>query len=372
MIHLEAAVDEVTVLNPGALIILAGDFNNLPDQDILARTGLQSIVKHPTRGESSLDRIYVSDPVYKNVKIVKSAVKSDHMAVIASGHSICVSLTKTRTKIKHRKVTPSQHAALLSHISKSAAIDVSQYKTMQRAFDALYAQANSLLDQYYPEKVVTISSTDPPYVTPKIKLLLRQKNRLLRLGRIEEAGAISDRIGKAIIKFNSTQLRNKEQTFDPREMWEKVKQLTRKAPLCDPPEGISADTLNAHYAKVSSDNQYVAPVLKDTAAPCEETSPFTEQNVFYLLDRIKPTTTGYDGLPAWFLRTAAPYLAAPIAYCFNISLESSEVPQQWKTSIILPIAKIHPPAHEADFRPISITPILSRLFERFLTRTQLP
>ena len=40
-----------------------------------------------------------------------------------------------------------------------------------------------LLDKFYPELETTLTSSDPPYVTPTVKALLRRKNRLMRAGR---------------------------------------------------------------------------------------------------------------------------------------------------------------------------------------------
>ena len=40
----------------------------------------------------------------------------------------------------------------------------------------------------------------------------------------------------------------------------------------------------------------------------------------------------------------------------------------WKTAIITPVPKIATPAQPSDFRPISITPVLSRSLERFVVR----
>jgi len=66
-----------------ATIILAGDFNQLPDDDIVQCTGLISVVSQPTRAASHLDRISVSCPIYGTVHVVKSLVRSDHNAVVA-------------------------------------------------------------------------------------------------------------------------------------------------------------------------------------------------------------------------------------------------------------------------------------------------
>ena len=68
---------------PAAPIVLAGDLNQLSDEDIVERTGLTQIVHQPTRGANILDRVLISDPqLYTTVRVVASVVKSDHKAVV--------------------------------------------------------------------------------------------------------------------------------------------------------------------------------------------------------------------------------------------------------------------------------------------------
>ena len=119
--------------------------------------------------------------------------------------------------------------------------------------------------------------------------------------------------------------------------------------------------------RVTTDQQYQAPALKSTTAAL--TDWISEMEVFQMLDRLKATATGLDRIPAWFLRLGAPVFAAPIAQLFNQSIIAGVVPSQWKIAIITPVPKVKQPAHPADFRPISITPILSRTLERFIVRS---
>jgi len=60
----------------------------------------------------------------------------------------------------------------------------------QAAFDSFYSMALGLLDRFYPQRNITLSSSDPSYMTPEIKAKLRRKNRLMRSGRVEEASAL--------------------------------------------------------------------------------------------------------------------------------------------------------------------------------------
>ena len=68
----------------------------------------------------------------------------------------------------------------------------------------------------------------------------------------------------------------------------------------------------------------------------------------------------------WFLRVSAPIVAAPLAALFNHSISAGMVLRQWKNAIISPVRKIpvYVPTVASDYRPISVTPVLSRLVER--------
>ena len=56
------------------------------------------------------------------------------------------------------------------------------------------------------------------------------------------------------------------------------------------------------------------------------------------------------------------------SYLINLSIATSTVPTQWKVASICPVPKIPNPKENADFRPISITSVLSRVTERFIVR----
>jgi endonuclease/exonuclease/phosphatase family metal-dependent hydrolase len=57
--------------------------NQLSVQELVERNGLIQIDDQPTRGSNKLDRIYVCDEQFRKVRVVTSAVRSDHKAVFA-------------------------------------------------------------------------------------------------------------------------------------------------------------------------------------------------------------------------------------------------------------------------------------------------
>ena len=355
---------------PDSHIILAGDLNSLDDNELIIRTGMMSIVNQPTRGNNLLDRIYVSDSRYSGVKVIKSAVKSDHLAIVAYTGDVKSTIGKTRRVCKYRKHTSAQHAHFLASVSDPIhVVNTDVTGDPQAEYDRLYGAMANLLDLYYPERTVTITSADPPYITTAVKSMLRRKNQLMRSGRIEAAAAIAVKIGNAIKQYNSAELCRVDVVADAKSMWTKVRQLTgrnKATNMVGNSATITADSLNDHYAAISDDVSYTAPLVKSTVFNQSAEHHITEWRMFKILDTLPPTATGLDNIPAWFLQIGAPFFSAPITGMMNLSLSSSTVPRQWKAASILSIQKIPSPLFPSDYRPISITPVLSRLLERIV------
>ena len=64
------------------------------------------------------------------------------------------------------------------------------------------------------------------------------------------------------------------------------------------------------------------------------------------------------------VKNYAHLLASPVTAIFNSSLREGKLLDLWKTATIVPVPKKHPPGSlENDIRPISLTPILAKVFE---------
>ena len=83
-------------------------------------------------------------------------------------------------------MTPGRAAALLNSLQSIDLSCVMLSSDTQLAFDNFYSVAIDLLNTHYPLTSVTVTSRDPPFVTPAIKLLLRQKNKLMQKGQIDQ------------------------------------------------------------------------------------------------------------------------------------------------------------------------------------------
>jgi len=171
----------------------------------------------------------------------------------------------------------------------------------------------------------------------------------MRAGRVEEASALAKLIGKDIVKENSRKLNRIQGAADSKELWSAVRHITGRTRQTHNITGIDAETLNSHYANVSTDSNYTPPSLKLTAVS-DDQDYISEWSVFKALDTLRPTATGLDRIQAWFLRLGAAVFCKPLEYLFNQSIASSSVPLQWKQAMISPVAKIPCPRGCSDFK----------------------
>ena len=69
-----------------------------------------------------------------------------------------------------------------------------------------------------------------------------------------------------------------------------------------------------------------------------------------------------------FKETSTAVYSAPLSQIYNLSINKSFIPEQWKCSTITPVAKVARPTVCAEYRPISVTPIMSRLLEKVIVK----
>jgi len=83
---------------------------------------------------------------------------------------------------------------------------------------------------------------------------------------------------------------------------------------------------------------------------------------------LKNTSPGTDNIPAWVFRNCSYELAELVADIFNCSFLTSPVPASWLTAVIIAVPKVSHPHCLSEFRPISVTPILSRVAEKIVVK----
>ena len=112
--YIERCVEELSKNFPSANILMVGDFNQLSESAVVERIGFDQLVQQPTRCINTLNRVFVSRPVYDTIRVVDSVVKSDHKAVLVCSVYTEVNCNKRKETKTYRKKTPNQHASFLN------------------------------------------------------------------------------------------------------------------------------------------------------------------------------------------------------------------------------------------------------------------
>ena len=104
----------------------------------------------------------------------------------------------------------------------------------------------------------------------------------------------------------------------------------------------------------------------DLVNSCSDDLLCTVEEVNKLLKSLDTTkATGPDGISSTMLKISADEIAPSVTALFNLSIRCNRPPKEWKRSNVVPVPKKKTNAPTpADFRPISLLPVLSKLLEK--------
>ena len=75
---------------------------------------------------------------------------------------------------------------------------------------------------------------------------------------------------------------------------------------------------------------------------------------------------GYDSIPARLLVHAVDYICEPLTHIFNVSITTGIFPKDLKIARVIPIYKKGIKTSPGNYRPISILPVISKVFEKLV------
>lgn len=97
------------------------------------------------------------------------------------------------------------------------------------------------------------------------------------------------------------------------------------------------------------------------------TLTITQQDVVLSLSQlVTGKTPGSDPMPVNIIKICRHELSFPLYLLYNRILQSRVIPSRWKTALVTPVHKKGDKNLANNYRPISITPIFSKVLEQFI------
>ena len=120
-------------------------------------------------------------------------------------------------------------------------------------------------------------------------------------------------------------------------------------------------------AKIPSTSRKFTEYLKSNISDSIFLNPADESEVHHVIFSLKNSTSkGYDDLPVNTIKNCGNELAKPLCILFNKSIEEGVVPDDLKIAKIIPIFKSDDKKAVSNYRPISVLPAFSKIFERLV------
>ena len=366
---------------PNAAIMLVGDFNRIDYRFLCSHFNLRQTVQDPTRGNAILDLIFTNLSRYYNTpEILPGIGLSDHNSFIIC--PLTIAKKHKAKKVLRRSIKPSMKASFgrwLSTINWSFVETLPNCKEKLDAFNSLLLFG---IDKFFPVRKYKQHPTDKPWITPDLKILIDQRQQAMS-NDPPTFRRLRNKVNKINNTLRSSFFDKKVQKCDSSALWWKSINRLAGRPTNKTVSSMIlsgkeirgtqlATHINQSFLSITNSMDPL-PELEDnetdTTDPNRMKYHISEQDVCKELSNLKRgKASGPDSILSWILKDFAPELSSPIARIFNASIQESSVPDPWKEADVIPVPKVNIIKEaEKDLRPISLTAILSKTLEHFVT-----
>ena len=252
---------------------------------------------------------------------------------------------------------------------------------IHEATDVISEYVKFCQNMIIPQKTVKVYPNNKPWVTKALKKTLNEKKHAFRTRNETEKKSVQSRLTKEIREAKKRYKEKVELQFqcgNMRNVWQGLKSLTgqlkKKNDECFltlEEQKSMADSLNDFYCRFDNHDftKEVELVEKELMhrVKGEHDLVLEEKQVESIFKRLNIRKAfGPDGICGMLLRCCASQLSHVFTRLFSWSLHVCTVPSLWKTSLICPVPKNRSPSSLNDYRPVALTSIVMKCFERLL------
>lgn len=355
------------------LIYIGGDFNGANPTRLMRGLSMHQIVSTPTHTKGrTLDLLLTNAPRCYTCAAPWCPLSdnfgssSDHSTIFcfALQADYKAQLPRPETRlVRSGKVADTVNVlrnANWDHTAQLAPTDP------QLAIDTLYGIITEAQDNCQPLKRLKLRN-DQPWMTLSIKNMIAERQKLFRAGNRPAYAAMATKVNRAIharkrLYYKRTYPANNTK-------WWSFVNNTRNDQQTFAADQLLADTLNTGFHNVwgGATQPDLSEYININAAP-PRTPVFTPTNVRTSIEQLDGRAPGPDGLSPNLLKASRLELCSILATIFNIFIVAGFVTSQWRTANITPIAKVDHPVEWSDYRPISLTSNMCKVFERIIAK----
>ena len=399
------------------LCIIVGDFNMdlLSKEDksnyllrLMQSFGLSQVISSPTRITSSSATLI--DHIYTNISsccihsgCIEAGI-SDHLPIYATFEKFQCNIQEKKTII-HRNFRNVSVDSFKNDMMNLNWTDVYDCFEPNEAYDKFCEMFLEVCDKNAPIEEIHVASkkTHKPWITRSIKKSIRKKHQMysktiksgfskVHFDKYKKYRNILTSIVRTSKKMYYGELFEKDKS-NSKKTWKHINELLNKNNSCDKSTKIEKikseiDGVPCEYTSpkdiANVINDFFVNIGKKLASKIDSNVNHTEylnerqsksfffspvissevKNLIMNLDQSK--ACGYDNIPARLLFNAVDYVCEPLTHVFNVSFLTGVFPKNMKIAKVIPIYKKGLKCLPGNYRPISILPIISKVFEKIV------
>ena len=386
---------------------------------LLKSSGLTQLIDEPTRKtdttESLLDHILVNTPdKISQSGVIEKAISDHDMFFCTRKHQKIK--TGQHNSIKIRSMKNYTKESFLEKLGDVEFPDYSNFDCVNEAYSNFITKLMDVIDKIAPTKEIRIKGNSKAWFDSDIVERINIREKLKK--KHNKSGLQIDfdnfknaqRQAKQISKSNKCDFvkeQLKENIAKPSKLWKVLKSLglsskgSNDGKICLKDNGVAYfdpketsgifKTFYENLAQSLVDNLPTAPNKFNMDTTRDYYNQFNISNTLNLesidstmiLDMLTKTNIskapGIDTLSGTFIRDGAEIISGPLAQIINLSIQTSKFPDLCKIAKLIALFKKGSRTEAKNDRPISLLPLLSKIFEKvvhiqtdiFLTANQI-
>lgn len=408
----------VTIDNEHKLCMLTGDFNldllnysnHSPTSnfvDLMFSYSYFPIISKPTRvtahSASLIDNIFTNDLNICTTSGILVSDISDHFAIFQINNSE-TKISNERSKPEYKRMFNDKNIANFSHSLRNVNWDnLDSFLSPNEAYNYFVNEISSLLDKHFPLQKVNkrYRKLRKPWMSLGLSTSCKKKSNLYykyiknpteyRSTKYKVyRNKLNHLIHEAKKNYFSTQLELAKN--DLKQTWNVIKLALNKNACTGPKYPSEFKSLDGRKITNKNDaangfNDFfinVGPNLDKDIPPADRNDflkylsndtnkhfafvPTTSKEINQIISSLKnKSSAGYDEIPTFLIKKVGNSLSAPLSRIINLSLSKGVFPDKLKIAKVIPLYKADDPTLFSNYRPISILPTFSKIYEKVMS-----